>query len=488
MCPSLKHFVVFSSVSCGMGNAGQSNYGFANSVMERIVEKRREAGLPGKAIQWGAIGDVGLLADFQLANMNKDIGGTLPQSIISCLEVLDDLMTCDSTIVSSMIVADKQAGEARKGNIIDMILKIMGVRDRKSISMESTLTQLGIDSLMGVEIAQLLERDFDMVLTSQEIRSLTLSQLEKRASSKNGNKNESNENSSEEATWMKLLLSGVIDKETLEIFSLDQIYKANDVEDGDTKILIIPGFYGVAADIYKDLAKDLKHQAYILQLYETSECTQLDDLIKIIKPQILELFSNTKEFILVGHSFGTILALKIAKILEENGKCNGKVFELDGSPQYIHRLSHKFSLEGNEEQFKSGVAMITFDILRSHIDESIVKEAYETHESWEDKLRAMMEKSNGTFSFDIEFIQRNIMNAVANRLKICQNTKDDYFSQLNSTKIFLTRASKPAITGIHKDYGLARLCNIPLKINMLEGDHVTILNNLELRKFINENM
>lgn len=46
-CPELDHFVVFSSVSCGRGNAGQTNYGFANSVMERICEARQEAGLPG---------------------------------------------------------------------------------------------------------------------------------------------------------------------------------------------------------------------------------------------------------------------------------------------------------------------------------------------------------------------------------------------------------------------------------------------------------
>lgn len=46
-CPHLDYFVVFSSVSCGRGNAGQSNYGFANSVMERICEARQAAGLPG---------------------------------------------------------------------------------------------------------------------------------------------------------------------------------------------------------------------------------------------------------------------------------------------------------------------------------------------------------------------------------------------------------------------------------------------------------
>lgn len=50
--------MVFSSVSCGRGNGGQANYGMANSIMERICEKRQEDGYPGLAIQWGAVGDV----------------------------------------------------------------------------------------------------------------------------------------------------------------------------------------------------------------------------------------------------------------------------------------------------------------------------------------------------------------------------------------------------------------------------------------------
>jgi len=49
-CSDIEYFVVFSSVSCGRGNAGQTNYGFANSVMERICEARKEDGLPGVRI------------------------------------------------------------------------------------------------------------------------------------------------------------------------------------------------------------------------------------------------------------------------------------------------------------------------------------------------------------------------------------------------------------------------------------------------------
>ena len=43
----LDWFVVFSSIVSGYGNVGQSNYGFANSCMERIIEKRKLDGFPG---------------------------------------------------------------------------------------------------------------------------------------------------------------------------------------------------------------------------------------------------------------------------------------------------------------------------------------------------------------------------------------------------------------------------------------------------------
>lgn len=77
MCPQLRHFVVFSSVSCGRGNAGQTNYGMSNSVMERICEARVRDGLPGLAIQWGAVGDVGLVADMQEDDLEVVIGKML---------------------------------------------------------------------------------------------------------------------------------------------------------------------------------------------------------------------------------------------------------------------------------------------------------------------------------------------------------------------------------------------------------------------------
>lgn len=177
LCPQLKYFVVFSSVSC-RGNAGQSNYGLANSIMERICEKRVSDGLPAKAIQWGAIGEVGVLADMQeIHKLDMEIGGTLQQRISSCLEEFDNLLLCDETIVSSIIVAEKRAYSTTDGDIVQTVMHIMTIRDIKSISMKATLSELGMDSLMAIEIKKILQRDFQLILTPQELRSLTFMKL-----------------------------------------------------------------------------------------------------------------------------------------------------------------------------------------------------------------------------------------------------------------------------------------------------------------------
>jgi fatty acid synthase len=45
-----------------------------NSIMERICEARVRDGLPGLAVQWGAVGDVGLLAEKEEEQRDLQIG------------------------------------------------------------------------------------------------------------------------------------------------------------------------------------------------------------------------------------------------------------------------------------------------------------------------------------------------------------------------------------------------------------------------------
>lgn len=55
---------------------------------------------------------------------------------------------------------------------------LTGICDLKTIDLNKTLLELGIDSMTAVEIKQTLEREFDLYLTLQEIRNLTFAGLE----------------------------------------------------------------------------------------------------------------------------------------------------------------------------------------------------------------------------------------------------------------------------------------------------------------------
>ena len=56
------------------------------------------------------------------------------------------------------------------------------MRDLKTVSLQTTLAELGMDSMMAVEIKQTLEREFEMFLSPQDIRGLTFAKLAELAS------------------------------------------------------------------------------------------------------------------------------------------------------------------------------------------------------------------------------------------------------------------------------------------------------------------
>lgn len=58
----LDFFVVYSSATTFLGNPGQSSYVAANSFLEALIAMRRAGGLPGTCMAWGPLDDVGFLA------------------------------------------------------------------------------------------------------------------------------------------------------------------------------------------------------------------------------------------------------------------------------------------------------------------------------------------------------------------------------------------------------------------------------------------
>lgn len=110
----------------------------------------------------------------QKENKELVIGGTLQQKISNCLEVLDKFLNQDSAIVSSMLVAVKNNRNLENLSAVETAAKILGIKNIKSVSQHSTLAELGLDSMMGTELIQVLEKDFDIFITPTEMKSLTL--------------------------------------------------------------------------------------------------------------------------------------------------------------------------------------------------------------------------------------------------------------------------------------------------------------------------
>ncbi len=64
------------------------------------------------------------------------------------------------------------------------------MRDVNSLNVDASLADLGLDSLMGVEVRQTLERDYDVVMAMREIRQLTINKLRELSSQSGGKEGE----------------------------------------------------------------------------------------------------------------------------------------------------------------------------------------------------------------------------------------------------------------------------------------------------------
>lgn len=250
--------------------------------MERVIETRIQDGLPAKCIQWGAVGEVGLVADMAEDKIDMEIGGTLQQRISSCLQELDTLLTTKYPIVASMVVAEKRVGRGGNENIIETVMNIMGIRDLKSISLSTTLSEMGMDSLMAAEIKQTLERDFELCLSPQDLRSLNFQKLQEFAEAKE------RENaadvvkliltSDDSNLGMKLLIRNLGDASNcMETFV--PLKTSSDASKLNVSpIVIIPGLEGTAGQAWYSLGSHFQSRANILQLHQTASMTSLKDV------------------------------------------------------------------------------------------------------------------------------------------------------------------------------------------------------------------
>lgn len=175
---SLNYFVTFSSISGGRGNPGQTSYNFANSIMDSLCEERRRRGLPGLSIQWGVIGDVGYVAEKSNSN-NTVILGLTGQRMHSCLSSLDQFLRSKDAVVTCYVKAEKTTANdsVATADIIKVVSRILGLKDMQSLDPNSTLGSLGIDSLIAVEIQQILERIMGSTVSLKQIKEMKIQEF-----------------------------------------------------------------------------------------------------------------------------------------------------------------------------------------------------------------------------------------------------------------------------------------------------------------------
>ena len=223
---SLDYFVLFSSATTFIGNPGQGAYVAANGFMEGLARQRRRAGLPAMAVAWGAIGDVGVLA------RNKEVMETLagrvgvtPMDASRCLDLMAEALEGQGASPDEAVVAiaamhwgkarerlatmrspsyadlgsDQQAeaggvatidiASLLKAQDIDAVRKTVAdaiVEDiarilrlpKDDISRVRQLSEIGLDSLMGVELGTSLQERFALDAPPAGISSgLTVNEL-----------------------------------------------------------------------------------------------------------------------------------------------------------------------------------------------------------------------------------------------------------------------------------------------------------------------
>ncbi|GFO05601.1 fatty acid synthase [Plakobranchus ocellatus] len=176
---SLDHFVMFSSVIVSHGLMGQTNYAWGNTTMERICEARKRDGLPAMVPQWAGIADVGILAP---KGKKTIISGKYPQRFYNVLNIFDFMMSQDNLIISSYVLVEKELDySGGEGSMADQaanaIGKILGIKNMSSVDGDKEFIDLGVDSLISLEIKQYLERHVDLMLGTKDIQLMTFNSL-----------------------------------------------------------------------------------------------------------------------------------------------------------------------------------------------------------------------------------------------------------------------------------------------------------------------
>jgi len=200
-CP-LDFFVCFSSTASVFGSAGQANYAAANAFLDALAHHRDALGLPALTVNWGAWADAGMAARLgQRAAARRAASGIADLETETALRVLERLLrepgivqavvaTIDSRKRSSgaepsdaLLEIRKSAPNKRHGVLTNYVASrlatALGLGAADSIGPDRRFMDLGMDSLIAIELRNRLQSDLSaplaqtVILDYPTLRSLT---------------------------------------------------------------------------------------------------------------------------------------------------------------------------------------------------------------------------------------------------------------------------------------------------------------------------
>lgn len=184
---------------------------------------------------------------------------------------------------------------------------------------------------------------------------------------------------------------------------------------------------------------------------------------------------------MIAHSYGSYIALKLAEILEANGK-TGHVTFIDGSPLMIKTIACEYYKVRTDDAIQKSVIGHILSTVFTDLDDEFVKNV-SSEPTWEGKVDKIAHFSDAKKIYAEEFM-RLMLIALLNRVKIILDTDIKISNIVNSTSS-LIRPNTSSVANISENYDLDINFKNPVEVMFLDGNHITILENPSLVEVLN---
>jgi len=245
---------------------------------------------------------------------------------------MDIFLQQSHPVLLSMILTNKDKSMDRacknKSGLVEAIGNILGIKNIKSINANNTLSELGMDSLMGTEIKQTLERNYDIMLSPQKILSLTFNKLQDLSSTDTTTKKEPSV--AVDATDNILLMQWPSN----EVLPKKALIRMKTKNAKGPPLFIVHAIEGLV-NALTTVASEYEGPIWGLQSIEEAPQNTIAELARFY----VNTIKNVKEkgpYNLAGYSFGTCIAIEMALQLESVGE-KVNLTLIDGSIAYMRQ-------------------------------------------------------------------------------------------------------------------------------------------------------